>query len=956
MYCSSLAQIGRLRRPALPVAFHFFLVAWAFVLAAASLSAAQGWPHERSDLAPDPAIKWGQLENGLRYVIRKNTEPRGRVALVLQVNVGSVHERADQLGYAHFVEHMMFRGTRRFPANSLVGTLQREGLSMGADSSAFTNYVSTFYNLDLPHNSREKITLGLSILRDFADGATLDRKNLKLEGNVIESERRTRDSSGARIGEALNDFLQPGTLFSQRPPIGTLASVRAATPEKLRAFHQQWYRPSRMVLIAVGDAEPAELEKLIRENFDSLKPADSPEPRDPDLTFPVPPEDFQVRFFPTPSEGGTSVLLYSVSSFQPRADSIAHRRELIVQNAAAFMLHNRLGEIIRKTPADFGVSEVSWTSHPHAGQLAFVRVDARRDLWRTAVRFADQELRRALHHGFTKDEIAVQIQAFRNWYQESIRNAPSRESTALAEQIRSCLESDIVVTSPEDDWAQSEQIVASLNPEACLAAFRKFWETGNRRLAVIGHYVPELTVADLKVAYDESNAVTFFGAKEEHELGSFAYTDFGPAGKIASRRHEHRVDVESLEFANGVRLNVKKTDYEKNLVHVRVRLGDGFAQEPADKPGLGLLTTGAFLAGGLGRYDSSELGRILAGDSLSCAFTVEENAFYFTGHAAPDKLERLLQLITAFFTDPAFRPEGFASSLSQLQAYYSSALHEPSEFLSAATPSIMANGDTRYGLPHIDHLFERTPQEMQDWLKPALAKAPIEIGIAGELETESVVAIVSRTLGTLPERQLLSNADLARKPSLPMKASYQAWKMDTTEAKAAVRVYWPGVDTDDYRGARRLQVLGDILNDRLRLKIREELGATYGSTVESWGSEKWPGYGYLCAMIETSPQKAEQVAKLTRKIAADIAAKGITDEEFARAMEPRFATLDQQLRSNSYWTYHVLSRMQETPTRIQWPLTRNDDYRAMLRRSVESYAKTSLKAERAHVFIAVPAK
>ncbi|HEX2860982.1 MAG TPA: insulinase family protein [Lacunisphaera sp.] len=195
--------------------------------------ASAAWPHEQGDVPPDPAIRWGRLENGLRYAVRKNSEPAGRVYLILQVAVGSVHERDDQRGYAHFVEHMMFRGTRKYPATSIVNFLQREGLEMGADTSAFTNFTTTFYNLDLPHNSREKITLGLSILRDFTDSAVIAKAEVKREAKVIDSERRTRDSSASRVGEELTAFLHPDTLITRRSPhrharIGRVRHGRAA--------------------------------------------------------------------------------------------------------------------------------------------------------------------------------------------------------------------------------------------------------------------------------------------------------------------------------------------------------------------------------------------------------------------------------------------------------------------------------------------------------------------------------------------------------------------------------------------------------------------------------------------------------------------------------------------------------------------------------------------------------
>ena len=940
----------------MPHPVRIFLRCLTLLCLPAFLAAATPWPHELGDVPPDPAIRWGRLDNGLRYVVRKNTEPAGRVFLILQVAVGAVHERDDQRGYAHFVEHMMFRGTKKYPATSIVQFLQHEGLAMGADTSAFTNFTTTFYNLDLPQNSPEKIALGLSILRDFTDSAVIAKAEVKREAKVIESERRTRDSSAAQTGDAINAFLHPDTLITRRAPIGTPESVQNATAERLLEFYRMWYRPSRMTVIAVGDAEPELLEKLVREKFASFKPATPTEPPEPDLGLRTPlPADLQARFFPTPTPGGTSSTLYSITTVEPRPDTVARRREQVAQNAGFAMLGARLAELARKQPDDIGDSQALWFTEFGLRQQAAVRIDTRADRWRMGVRLAEQELRRAVLHGFTADEVKLQIVAYRNAFQESIRTESNRQSQFLAHSIRNGLENNFVNSSPRADWELAESTVLNLTPEQCSAAFRALWAPANRRLAVVGHYATPLTGKELLTAYEDSAYASFFTGKDERAIAAFDYTDFGPPGAITTRAHEDRTDIHSLAFANGVRLNLKSTDYERNHVLLRLRLGRGMAAEPAGQVGLGMIASGSYLSGGLGRYDNVELGRRLAGDTLSFNFSVEEDGFYLTGYASPDKLEKLLQVLTAFLTDPAFRPEGFQSTLSRLQSYYAGINREPVQFLRSICPGVMASGNHRYGLPPSDKISVRTPKEIEDWLRPVLASGAIEVGLAGDLDVESTIAAVARTLGALPPRRPDPLPDATRKPTLPAQSIMQTWLLEGSEpGKAAVRVYWPGVDDEDYHTSRKLQVLAEILNDRLRVKIREELGATYGPLQDVWGSDVWPGYGYFFVEIECAPGMAEKVATLTRRIATDLATKGITPDEFQRVIEPRLATLKQELRNNNYWTYYVLARLQETPARLQWPLTRADDYRNMRRDDVEEVARRSLGGSRVYTFIARP--
>jgi zinc protease len=928
-------------------------IAWLLVVATGAIAAP--WPHESSDVPPDPAIRWGRLDNGLRYAIRHNAEPAGRVYLILQVAVGSVHERDDQRGYAHFVEHMMFRGTRKYPENTLVGFLQHEGLAMGADTSAFTNYTTTFYNLDLPRNSPEKIALGLSILRDFSDGAIIAKAAVKREARVIASERRTRQSSASAVGEALTSYLYPGSLLTKRSPIGTQVSVEEATPAALQEFYRTWYRPSRMTVIAVGDADPDLLERLIKEAFASLKPATPTEPPEPNLALNTGPEEIQARFFPNSTPGGTTTLLYTLSPMPSLVDTRDRRSSQVAETAGFAILSNRLAEITRLRATEIGNAQAGWSYEYGAMRQAFVRVDTRPDIWRGAVRLAEQEVRRVLAHGFTPDEVKLQAEVYRNGLAEGVRTAASRQSAQLAQSLRNSLENNFVLTSPETDLELASPAVVGLTSEACLAAFRRLWAPANRRLAVIGSYPTPLTDREVRAAYEDSTYASFFTEKDKKEIEPFDYTDFGPPGTIKVRGRDERVDVTFVEFANGVRANLKQTDYEAGRVYLRIRLGRGLASEPPDQPGLGAVTEGAFPGGGLGRYDNIELGRRLAGDTLGLTFSVEEDGFFLMGFASPDKFEKLLQVITAFLVDPAFRPEGFQATMGRLQSAYPSLNREPVQFLRAVCPTVLAGGDLRYGVVPPDRLAQRKLEEVVAWLKPVLERGSMEVGVAGDLQIETTLAALARTLGALPPRGTDPKPDPARRPALPPESFRHTWLLESSEAgKAAVHLYWPGVDDDDFRTTRRIQVLAEILNDRLRVKIREELGATYGSVEGVWGSEVWRGYGYLFVEIETSPALADRVAALTRRIAGDIAAKGVTQDEFERAIEPRVATLKQELRNNGYWIHHVLCRMQENPSRVSWPLTRNSDYQEMTRNEVNEVARRFLGGDRVYLFTARP--
>jgi zinc protease len=111
---------------------------------------ARKWEHERSDIPADPRIHFGRLDNGMRYAWMKNVEPKQRCYLRLHVDVGSLAEKDDERGMAHYLEHMAFNGSRHYPAGTLIEWFQKHGMAFGADTNASTSFSETVYQIDLP--------------------------------------------------------------------------------------------------------------------------------------------------------------------------------------------------------------------------------------------------------------------------------------------------------------------------------------------------------------------------------------------------------------------------------------------------------------------------------------------------------------------------------------------------------------------------------------------------------------------------------------------------------------------------------------------------------------------------------------------------------------------------------------------------------------------------------------
>ncbi|MFM2586985.1 M16 family metallopeptidase [Vibrio sp. TBV020] len=233
-----------------------------------------GCSQPKQDISIETDSGWtsGQLENGLKYHIYPNDKEA--VAIRMYVHVGSAHETEEQKGYAHFLEHMAFNGSRNFSSNDIVHLFEHSGLTFGADINAYTSYYETVYKLDLP-NPKE-LSNGVKWMRDIADGLNLSSDEIEKEKGVIQGEfRRTRPENKS-LSEKYYDHLIQGTELESLDPLGTKESVNNATTASIRAFYETWYHPQLTEVIITGDIAPEETKALLEENFANWKGGETP--------------------------------------------------------------------------------------------------------------------------------------------------------------------------------------------------------------------------------------------------------------------------------------------------------------------------------------------------------------------------------------------------------------------------------------------------------------------------------------------------------------------------------------------------------------------------------------------------------------------------------------------------------------------------------------------------------
>lgn len=923
------------------------------LLCSTTSTRAETWPQEISDLKPDAKATFGRLDNGLRYVIYPNKFPVvGRASVRLFVDAGSLMEEDDQRGMAHFLEHMAFNGSKKFAAGTMVERFQRLGMGFGADTNAHTSFKETVYKLELPRVDEKMFTEAFELFRDDLDGMLLGEAEIDKERGVILSEKLARDSVDTRTMEAGYKFALPDSLIPFRMPIGVEETIKTMSRKRFVDFYEKWYSPKRSVVVVVGDVDIPMVEKLIKQHFSDAKPRRDDSP-DPNLGKLRKGTGLSAMLHTEMEAAATEISIEAVREADKSPDSAARRRTKMIRQLADSMINQRLSELAKAEG-----SPVMEAQSYHFEMFKFVEnhgvyAKCKPDQWKAALSLAEQELRRAVLHGFTKAEFSEATASLLKSVRLRAEQKDTRKHNELADGFVRALGTEQVFTDPSDDLQRVTAELTNITAEDCHAALKKCWDTPDIQVFVGGNLKLDDAANTILAAYKESAKVEVAAPKQE-EGNAFAYTSFGEAGKIVKRGEVKDLEITQVVFANGVRVNFKKTDFEKNSVRVMASFGGGKLDAPKDKPGIIPFAQSVFPLAGLAKHSVDELRRIFASKTMSTEFAIGDDSFVLGGKTTPQDFEAQCQRLCANLVAPGWREEAERQFKKNLDAIYTELEHTAEGIMQNEVVGFIHSGDPRFRFPKREVMEQRSLAELKAWLTPVLAEGYMEVAVVGDVDADKALEVLAKTFGALPKRAD-SKPDYAeaRKVAFPSEPRNKDFSFVTEIPRSYALAYWPTDDMLDIKRTRRLILLGQILDDRLRLKIREELGETYSPASYHLANDTFTGYGYMTAMATLKPEQVAKVKPMFLEIASGISG-GITDDEFQRAREPMLQQLVQQRRDNRYWLGRVLVNSQSQPYRLDWSRSLMDDFSGVKKEELEGLAKQYLGGDKAITFGLIP--
>jgi zinc protease len=880
------------------------------ILVLATAGAAQDL---RAPLPVDSSVRTGTLPNGLKFFIRRNPRPEDRVMLRLAVQAGSVDEAEDQRGLAHVLEHMAFNGTSRFKPGELVSYLQSIGARFGPHVNAYTSFDETVYMLDVPTDRPNALQRGMDALSDFAGGLTLDPAEVDKERGVVIEEWRGRLGAGTRMQQPQMDAIfGPTSQYSKRLPIGTPESLRTFTVKRLRDFYTTNYRANRMAVIAVGDLDPAEIETMIRQRFGPMPGARGATPR---RTFPIPVHR-ETRFVTVSDREaqGTTVSLIFKGPFRALETLEDYRRSL-VESLTFQMINSRFGELARRPDAPFLAASAGSDAFGRSVTGVSFGVRVKDGETEQGLRALTTEIARVRQFGFGEAELDRARRASLAQYERLYNERNNTTSEPLAAELLRHYLSREAVPGIERELEYARRFLTTITAAEALAFAREIIRDDNRVVlssAPDREGLAKVTQAQLMSAITAGLSAPVTAWSDAIE-GKTLMAKAPAAGTVRSRREVPEIGVTVLTLSNGVEVWLKPTDFRADQVLFSSYAKGGISTAPPEQYLNASLSSSIVGIGGVGGLSPVDLGKLLAGKIGGASAYISTYTHGVTGSATPRDLETALQLAYLHFTSPNRDPGALDLMKRRLEASLANQAQSPGAVFGERVRAINTVNHYTSKPIRIEDVGKLDAQSMWTFYGDRFSNAAnFTFFFVGNFTVDEITPLLTTYLASLPSKGAPDSRVADVRLQFPTAVQRETVTKGQEPRAQTVITFFSDTGLDEAQTAR-IRAAADIVENKLRDILREQLGGTYSVSVGYSDTSPQPGYGTTTVQFGSSPENAEKLSAAVMTEVDRLRREGPTASDLQAVKEADKNDLVQALRQNAYWlnalqSSHILGR------------------------------------------------
>jgi zinc protease len=891
-------------------------------------------PANTPDLLPmDTSVVIRKMNNGLTYYIKHNTKPQGRIYLRLVINAGSVLEEENQKGLAHFVEHMAFNGTQRFPKQSLVNYLESIGMRFGPDVNAYTSFDETVYMLELPTDSIQFIKTGIQILKDWATAISFDSLEIEKERGVIKEEWRLGTGASERVMKKHLPVLLKGSRYAVRLPIGDTAVIDTFRHKELISFYKKWYRPEWMAVMVVGDFRVDSLEKWIRQEFSTIPPTKKNLVR-PKFDVPLP-EKSRISVAADSELTNATVSLYQIKKrlfIHSEKDYEAY----LIRRMFARMFNRRMYEKMTTTadpPLTYANLSIQGFLRPV--DLCSITIGMDAGKIEDAIRFVREEMERIRRFGYSEEEFKRTVTEYKKFMRQIWKERNKQNSTRFFSDFMKHFFFREPVLSIDDEYKIFNRVIERISLDSVNDLTKNVFGPAARILLINvpaqeKHKLPspQKIMNDFVKPYDgEVKPYT------EKPIARQLIDSLPEANVPVKMVYDSTLELYQLSIGNTYRFWLKPTKNKENEIIFRIFSNGGTSRVPDS-----LYMTASFLdaiiaKSGVGKFSYMDLTKLLANKLAIVRPWISEYREGFWGKTTRKDVETAFQLLYLYFTQPRIDSTAYASYINRIQAMLKNKAFDPASVFSDTVTAYLYDRHYRTRPLSEESLKEIRFQYFLPLYKERFLNGDCFNGVVvGSFNVDSLAQVIRKYFSPLVQNSCIENwQDSGIRYT---KKSLEKIVYKGKEPKAEINIFYTGEIPYTPENKVGINLLANVLQIRLREILREDEGGTYYVKVGG-ALEKIPvpEYDFLISFT-TGPDRMNHLNEKVMKIVDSVKTFGMAPVYLKKVKEMFFRSREKQLENNNFWL-SLLSRI------MQGELPEN--YLERSRKIVESWDNEDLK-------------
>lgn len=866
---------------------------------AISLSALIPPEYATMPLEQDPDLVSGVLDNGLKYYIMYNAKPEKRIELRLVVDAGSINEDDDQLGLAHFTEHMAFNGSKNFPRTEMVQYLSSIGMGFHNGLNGGTSYDWTTYQFKLPTDDELQLRKGISILSDIAWQLNFDPSEIERERGVIMEEWRLGQSANRRVSDKVDLVRFEGSRYADRNPIGTQENLKTFKPESLIRYYRDWYRPDLQTVVIVGDYDPQKLEQLVKEYFGVIPKRENPRPKEKYMV----PDNLEPRAVTVTDKEMTYGIIEATWKTEnvPVVDLGSYYNDL-KYDLFYTMFNARMTELGQQPDAPFSYAwgyNQNWLKGFASSSFGALSAEGRSE---DCVHTLLTELARIRQHGFQPGEFdRAKLELIRNAETETAQMDTQESGNLIMNILYRWMIRNYTITSPE----MRENMIKGMLPEIALEEVNAMVDDiitpTNLTISVTGPEKAGVSYPDKDKILQVYKQVAASQVEPyvDNTVNEPLLEKLPNPGKIVKEETIQRSGIKKWVLSNGVTVYSKKTEFNADEVILDATSPGGKAALNKKDYKAAEVVSSYMQNAGFGSFDAVALQKALAGKIADVSPEIRTFSEGWSGQCSPRDLELMFQMIYLYSTRPRFNEEALSVAIKQMRTFVQNSLLDPSNAFDDTLNQIVYNNHPLKTSLHPEDLDKVSLDQIERIFKDRFGDYDdFSFSIVGNFDEAELRQYCETYLANLPT---LKRKDKIVDPKVKTFSGQKEVRFLKGSERCFVSNVTIGKAVYTYQEFINVAALGMVINEKLRENVRENMSGTYG--VYGWTSlDKYPKSGFkTTTWLGCDPNRADELNNAIFATVDSIKTGNFDDKYVQNAKISLQKRYEEYLTKNNYW-------------------------------------------------------